>query len=83
MKYSDDILKKYGIKIHMISETSTFYYPRLIIYHDDGYQMTYNLPINIIKNIKDDCFDFVNDIIDIHMKTHYKYIRKKKLLYLK
>ena len=80
MRYTKEILKKYGINISIISEKIIT--PKLIIYHDDGYTKSYYLTLDNIKDIKNNSVDFLDDIIDNHIKTHVKYIRKKKLLKL-
>jgi hypothetical protein len=80
MKDIDKILKEYGLNISLISEETII--PKLVIYHDDGYSRSYNLTNEQLNNFKKNYTNVIDNIIDIHMKTHLKYIRKKKLLKL-
>ena len=81
MKYTDEILKKCGINISLLSEKTGA--PKLIIYRDDGYSISYSLTFNNIRSLQNNKTDFIDDIIDMHMKTYVKFTRKKKLLNLK
>jgi len=77
-KYTDEVLKKYGINISLLAEGTSV--PKLVIYQDDGNSASYYLSYEYIKNLQNNNTDFIYEIIDNHIKTYVKYIRKKKLL---
>ena len=77
-KYTDEILKRYGINISLLAEGTSV--PKLVIFHDDGYSMSYNLTYNNIVKLRNYSTDFIDDIIDGHLIKYVKKTRKKKLL---